>query len=332
MTGFTGVVWDARTTRQLTADLTDGRGPGPLAEAGQAWTMLSEELARAGADYGAVLGRLGVQWDSPHAKSAIDALTGLLGWFADAAAAAARNAAHAEAQAAATAVARVSMPDTAEVELVDSLHDLVATASAVAPLIGGAAAHVERALHQQRMRAARVMSMYETATEPAATPWHSPLRAPAVASDVPLRLAEARNRTDSVHLKPGTTPDAPTTAGVAGYRPTPVQKQAYVPTRLAATSPTPPPHLPEAEPAGGEGHPAAPVVPPGATGAGAGAGADRSIRVADRGAGDAAQASAAVDVPSTWAEVAVSDRPVIGPVVDPRYFTETLLLGQEDNR
>ena len=51
MTGFTGVIWDARTTDRLVSDLSCGVGSAHLIDAGHAWTSVAAEMADAAMEY-----------------------------------------------------------------------------------------------------------------------------------------------------------------------------------------------------------------------------------------------------------------------------------------
>ncbi|MGV9857444.1 PPE domain-containing protein [Gordonia sp. NPDC003425] len=349
MTGFTGIVWDARTTERLVADLSAGVGPAPLAEAGISWAALAAELADIGAQYAAVLARLGVHWQSTHAPTALEHLAELVTWFADTAADATANASRAEAQAAANTVARLAMPNSAEVDLTEHLRDLAVSVSAVAPVLTGAAAHAERALHDQRMRAARVMDTYEHATEPVAAPWHPARPSPLIVSDAALRAEQAAARSAA---QPSVAPAAPTPTPAsaapipglpfAAFSAPPAAKSVYAPTVLASSARPAPlipgqptPSVPASDPT------LPPPVHPGAamterTPARQQSGADASAsgHCAD-GTSDSL-AGAPEAAPSTWADVVTTHSPVVrhGPeleegsaTLDPAYLEQTLRLG-----
>ncbi|MFT4043022.1 MAG: PPE domain-containing protein [Gordonia sp. (in: high G+C Gram-positive bacteria)] len=206
MTGFTGVIWDARTTERLVRDLDSGAGPQPLADAGHRWATIAREVAEIGAEYAAVLARLGTHWDSNNSPAALEHLGRLVSWFAQVAADAAVNASHAQAQAAATSVARLAMPHAAEVDLAAALRDMAMSVSALAPAISGAAAHAERVVHDQRLRAAQVMAAYEQATEPHALAWHASRPSPILVSDAALSAElDARDHANTVAAQRTTT-------------------------------------------------------------------------------------------------------------------------------
>ncbi|MDY6808756.1 MAG: PPE domain-containing protein [Actinomycetota bacterium] len=342
MTGFTGVVWDARTTEQLASDLGDGAGPAPLAEAGLAWSRVASELASAAAEYGTILAALGVHWESAHTSESFANLSRLAPWFAEAAAAAGRNAARAEAQSAAVTVARMTMPNLAEVNLAEEAMRTATTVAAIAPALVGAAAHAERALHDQRLRAAQVMHNYESASESAATPWVGAAPAPNLVSGQPLageraaREAAARAATQPhPQPSPAAAAIAPVGLPVAGMVMPSPEKTSYAPTILAGGGPAVSTASPA--PAGQPAHagPAGPVAPP-MTPHGAGA-ADRFVARAPVVAEPdepAVAAEAVVEHPSTWAEVAMADTPAVqhvpdtaeGRTLDRRYLDETLSL------
>ncbi|WP_338855576.1 PPE domain-containing protein [Gordonia hongkongensis] len=350
MIGFTGVNWDTRPTEQLAADLGAGPGPAPLAEAGLAWAALAAEVGEAGVEYAAVLARLGAHWQSAHTSAAFEKLTRLAPWFAEVATEAAENATRAEAQAAAITVARLNMPDLAEVDVVEKLHEIATTATAVAPIIAGAAAQAERAVAHQRMRAARVMQTYENATEPVAAPWESAKPAPGLVSGDALaaeRGAAAARGAPPPTPAPAAPLGAAMPAGIGGVFLPPPEKLKYAPTIVASG-----PSQVAATTSGGAPGASAPgagpgVPPPVAPGV---ATADRGSVVRTVGA-DAAELGSSDPPPSvatesteqtTWAELATSDRPAAHyvsapdghgmPDVDPRYLSETLMLGNPGER
>ncbi|ATD71897.1 MULTISPECIES: PPE domain-containing protein [Gordonia] len=346
--GFTGVNWDARTSEQLAADLGAGPGPAPLVEAGLAWASLATEIGEAGVDYAAVLARMGVHWQSAHTSAAFEKLTELAPWFADTAAEAAENALRAEAQAAATTVARLNMPNLAEVEVVAKFHEIATSATAVAPIIAGAAAEAERAVAQQRMRAARVMQTYENATEPVGKPWPSSRRAPDLVSGEALaseQAAAARAAARAEVTPPVTPPIAPMAGVMSGAYAPPAEKLRYAPTVVASAGPTS--ATPVAAPASTATTPGAGVPPPMAPGTAAAGDRGATIRSVsvDSESSDPddglARASDGLDAPLTWADVETSDHPaahyVSAPAsesskVDPRYLAETLFLGDHGDR
>ncbi|MET4168101.1 MULTISPECIES: PPE domain-containing protein [Gordonia] len=349
MIGFTGVNWDTRPTEQLAADLGAGPGPAPLAEAGLAWAALAAEVGEAGVEYAAVLARLGAHWQSAHTSAAFEKLTRLAPWFADVAAEAVENAARAESQAAAITVARLNMPDLAEVDVVEKLHEIATTATAVAPIIAGAAAQAERAVAHQRMRAARVMQTYENATESVAAPWESARPAPVLVSGDPLAAEQAAAARASAPPLPtpasAAPPGAVTPVGFGGVFVPPPEKLKYAPTIVASSSPQVTTTTPGGAPATSAPGPGPGVPPPVAPGVAA---ADRGAVVrtvaADLDSPDAPTSSASetTEQTATWADLATSDRPAahyvsepdthLRPDVDPRYLSETLMLGNPGER
>ncbi|GAB85225.1 PPE domain-containing protein [Gordonia rubripertincta] len=346
--GFTGVNWDARTSEQLAADLGAGPGPAPLVEAGAAWATLATEIGEAGIEYAAVLGRLGVHWQSAHTSAAFEKLTRLAPWFAETAAEAAENAVRAEAQAAATTVARLTMPNLAEVEVVEKFHEIATTATAVAPIIAGAAAEAERAMVQQRMRATRVMQTYENATEPVGKPWASSRRAPDLVSGKALaseEAAAARAAAPPTVTPPVAPAMSPMIGGMPGVYAPPAEKLRFAPTVVAgagSSAATPVSAPPSPTTTQGPGVP--PPIAPGMAAVADRGATIRGVAVeseavpADDGL---ARASDSLDTPLTWADIETSDRPAAHYVsasdaesskVDPRYLSETLLLGNPGDR
>jgi hypothetical protein len=236
MTGFTNVVWQARPTEQLAKDLVSGAGVGPLADAGVGWTRLSAIFADAGVDYMRILARLGVSWQSAHSDQAFAKLGELTPWFAEAATVAADNGSRAAAQCAATTVARLGMPNLPEIEVTTGIRNTAAAVgAALGTPIGGVAADAERALHDQKQRASRVMETYESATEPLARPWSVPTP-PVTVSPVALTSEEASRTHRSTPATP-VSPSAP--AGPIGMVPVampvaaPREKSRFAATVLA---------------------------------------------------------------------------------------------------
>jgi hypothetical protein len=237
VTGFTGVVWQARPAQQLAADLVEGAGPTASADAGLAWGQVAVVLADAGIDYAAILARLGTGWESATSDQAFGKLGAFASWFADVSVAAADNGGRAAAQCAATTVARLNMPNLPEIALTERIRDTAAAVgTALGAPIGGVAADAERALHDQKQRAARVMEAYESATEPLAAPWFSP-RPTAVVSD--KALANEQLARDTLRTPGPSTPApaAPVSTGApigTGFAPGAAALQPEK-TRFAAT-------------------------------------------------------------------------------------------------
>ena len=358
MTGFTGVVWDARTTDRLVSDLASGVGPAPLIEAGCAWGVVATEMGDAAVEYSVILARLGGSWQSSHASDALDRLAALGGWFADAAATAASNAVLAQGQGAAAAVARLAMPAAGEVDLVDGLSELARSVSAVAPVITGAAAHAERARHDQRMRAARVMEAYEQAAMPSAQPWHVDRRAPLLVSDAALvaEQSAARSAADAAKAQrqtvsgqagtpqTGTSQTGATQVGGGGM-PFATMAPAPVTTGYAATTLASAPQVAAAAAPTPTQRPVSPEsMPPPVAPAVAATNEQRVSRpvsvtaVSDEPIGGAGIAH---EAPATWAEagVAVTSQVMIdsnaesgSSTIDPAYLEQTLRLGEVSTR
>ncbi|GAA3697192.1 PPE domain-containing protein [Gordonia hankookensis] len=342
MTGFTGVIWDARPTEKLAFDLGDGPGPGPLTDAGLAWGTVSAELASAATEYGSILAALGLNWRSPHTSAAFEKLTRLAPWFAETAAAAGRNAGRAEGQAAAVTVARLTMPNIVEVDVAEKAMHAATVVSALAPALVGAAAHAERALHDQKLRAARVMETYEAATESAARPWTDSRPAPDLVSAGPLgaeRAARQAAARAATHPAPSTV-SAPVSMGgipMGGVAPPP-EKTGYAPTILAGGAgggtPVPAATTPSGSPASNT--PMGPMATHPAAAATERAVA-RGPMVSEQTDDSHGPSASAADErsSSTWAELAVAEQPAAHHVsdagarsLDPRYLTETLSLDQ----
>ena len=352
MTGFTGVVWHARTTDRLAADLASGVGPASLVDAGVAWAVVAAEVAEVAVDYVDVLDRIRNSWQSTNAHAALDQLETLGRWMSDVAEDATVNAVRAEEQSAAAAVARLSMPATAEVELVDGLHDLARSVSAVAPMISGAAAHAERARHDQRMRAARVMEAYEQAATPAARQWHVEHRAPLLVSDAALhaeRAAAAGSNGTSDRAgrsTPQSAASAVVNGGVVPVVPPGIPSQiraGYAATTLAsATQAVVPAAAAHAQPL----KPPEPTPPPMASMAGATSdhrAAPRASAIPREVATEERTCCASItrDLPATWADLGVAATSRVeltvdvesgSPTIDPAYLDQALRLGEVPTR
>lgn len=354
MTGFTGVVWHARTTDRLAADLASGVGPASLVDAGVAWAVVAAEVAEVAVDYVDVLDRIRNLWQSTNAHAALDQLETLGRWMSDVAEDATVNAVRAEEQSAAAAVARLSMPATAEVELVDGLHDLARSVSAVAPVISGAAAYAERARHDQRMRAARVMEAYEQAATPAARQWHVEHRAPLLVSDAALHAqrAAAAGSNGTSDRAGRSTPQSAASAvvhgGVVPVVPPGIPSQiktGYAATTLAsATQAVVPAAAAHAQPI----KPPEPTPPPPPLASMVGATSDH--RAAPRASAIPREvateertycASITSDLPATWADLGVAATSRVeltvevesgSPTIDPAYLDQALRLGEVPTR
>lgn len=184
--GFTGVVWPARRTEQLSRDLMTGPGAASLTEAGAAWTQLAATFGAAVLEYEQILVRIRAAWRSPDSEVVLDRITKLRDWLADAATAAAQNATRAGGQAVAYEVARLAMPHIAEVAALEDLKQGIEQAGAAlgAPLVA-AAAQVAGEQDRAQANAARVMQSYESATTPLAEPWPQQ-RPPVIATSTAL--------------------------------------------------------------------------------------------------------------------------------------------------
>lgn len=200
--GFTGVVWPARRTEQLSRDLTTGPGAAPLTEAGAAWTQLAATFGAAVVEYEQILVRIRAAWRSPDSEAVLERITGLRDWLADAATAAGQNATRAGGQAVAYEVARLAMPHIAEVAALEDLKQGIEQAGAAlgAPLVA-AAAQVAGEQDRAQANAARVMQSYESATTPLADPW--PQRRPPVIATSTALEAERSAATRPTAPVPG---------------------------------------------------------------------------------------------------------------------------------
>lgn len=328
MTGFTHVVWQARSTEQLATDLVTGSGAGPLADAALGWSRASAALADAGVDYLRILARLGISWESATSDHAFGKLGAFAPWFADAAAAAAENAQRAGAQSAAVTVARMTMPNLPEVELTTAIRDTAAAVgTALGAPIGGVAADAERALHDQKQRAARVMETYEAAAEQVAHPWSGP-RPAEVVSSVAL-VSEQSSRSIASRSALPATPAVASSPADGGYAPTaiavpaPREKTRYAATVLAGSTAAPVvADTPDAAVGPRPMTPAPPLAPAGAVASQPEAPV-RQPRPAPR----AGIADAETSAPETIADWGHYDKPVdAADHPDPRYRSGVLNL------
>ncbi|WP_280234044.1 PPE domain-containing protein [Nocardia cyriacigeorgica] len=170
--GFTGVVWEARQPDRLARELTTGPGSLPLAEAGAAWAQLAAELGTAVVDFERVVLGLRGAWQSGTSREVLDKVSRLRDWLAEASAAAANNAVRAETQVAAHEVARLAMPNTAEIIAIQEIQRLLEqVGSALGAPIKAVAAQTDTDADAAKAAAARVMRGYEAASEPLARPW-----------------------------------------------------------------------------------------------------------------------------------------------------------------
>jgi len=170
--GFTGVVWEAREPDRLARDLSTGPGPLPMAEAGAAWGHLAGSFGAAVVEFESILVALQGAWRSATSAGVHDQVSTLRDWLSGAAQAAGANAAKAQEQAAANELARLTMPNIAEIELIIAAqHMLQQIGGALGAPIQAIAAVTDTDSDAAKAAAARVMRIYEAATEPLATPW-----------------------------------------------------------------------------------------------------------------------------------------------------------------
>ncbi|WP_433491696.1 PPE domain-containing protein [Nocardia grenadensis] len=202
--GFTGVVWPARPTEQLSRDLTTGPGAAPMAEASRAWTQLAATFGAAVIEYEQIMIGLRESWRSPESEAVLERITGLRDWLVDAAAAAGRNAGHAGGHAVAYEVARLAMPHIVEVAALEDLKQSVEQAGAAlgAPLVA-VAAQVDGEQSLARANAARVMQSYESATTSLADPW-TQQRPPVIATSAALEAEQSTARATASVVGPAT--------------------------------------------------------------------------------------------------------------------------------
>jgi hypothetical protein len=330
MTGFTGVIWDARTPRRLADDLGAGPGAAPLHEAAASWLALADEFGTAAAEYASIVSRLREHWESGAAQPALDHLARVTGWLVEAAARATTTALTLGAQAAAVDAARLAMPDLGEIDLLASIADAALSVTALTPLATGAAAHAERAVHDQRMRAARVMEAYEAAGTPLCTRPPEAAPAPIVVSDAAL-VAE-RHPAPRPPVQEHHHPNAASASGAGSLAAAIIPAVAVPRGNYHPVVPTSSPVAPVATapkvsddalaPSAGLPPPVSPAAPT--------VGERATVRtVVDAETMPAAGDSA--EVPQTWAEVAVAAGPAPG-APDSRYMTQTVTPAEGSGR
>lgn len=202
--GFTGVVWSARPTEELSRALTTGPGAAPMADASAAWTRLAATFGAAVVEYDRIVAEIRESWRSPESEVVLERITTLRGWLVDVAASAAQNATRAGSQAVAYEVARSAMPHMAEIAALEETKRGIEQAGAAlgAPLVA-AAAQIAGEQDLARTNAARVMQSYESATTPLANPWPQP-RPPVIASSAALEAERG------ITSGPASAPTAPT--------------------------------------------------------------------------------------------------------------------------
>ncbi|MFI6046332.1 PPE domain-containing protein [Nocardia sp. NPDC051321] len=170
--GFTGVVWEARQPDRLARDLTTGPGSLPMAEAAAEWARLATVFGAAVLEYERVLASLRVAWQSGRSGEVMETVTKLRDWLVDAATTATSNATRLQTQVAAYEVARLTMPNTADIQQIQQVQEMLKSMGAMlgAP-IQAIAADNDADADMAKAVASRVMRSYETAAEPLATPW-----------------------------------------------------------------------------------------------------------------------------------------------------------------
>ncbi|KAA8886400.1 PPE domain-containing protein [Nocardia colli] len=170
--GFTGVVWEARPPERLARDLTTGPGSVPMAEAAAEWARLATVFGAAVLEYERVLASLRTAWQSGRSGEVMEKVTTLRDWLVDAAGTATANAARLQAQVAAYEVAKLTMPNTADIQQIQQVQ---ATLESMGAMLGAPiraiAADNDAEADVAKAVASRVMRSYETAAEPLATPW-----------------------------------------------------------------------------------------------------------------------------------------------------------------
>ncbi|MFI9508651.1 PPE domain-containing protein [Nocardia sp. NPDC052566] len=196
--GFTGRVWEAVPAEKLARDLESGPGSAPTAQAGAAYAHLAIGLGEAAVEVGVIRAALDIAWQSDHRSS--ERLAALGTWFADAAATALANAAKAEAQALAHEVARLAMPGSSEIAILEAVKSALLQGLALGSPIKAVAADIDDKADIATAHAARVMREYERATAPLAQPWSQ--------ADPPRTLTESAQVTEQAAAQPPTNPAA----------------------------------------------------------------------------------------------------------------------------
>jgi hypothetical protein len=130
-------------------------------------------------------------WQSGASAGVHDRISTLRDWLAGAAQAAAANAARAEEQAAANELARLTMPNIADIEAIQAAQQMLQQIgiSLGAP-IRAIAAVTDTDSDAVKAAASRVMRIYEAATEPLAIPWVQDLP-PVLTSGAALRAEQS---------------------------------------------------------------------------------------------------------------------------------------------
>ncbi|MBF6171399.1 PPE domain-containing protein [Nocardia blacklockiae] len=213
--GFTGVVWEAREPQRLAQDLTTGPGSVPMAEAAAAWSRLAASFGAAVVEYEQTLAVLRGAWQSGRSDAVLERVSALREWLIEAAGAAAANAARLQAQVAAYEIARLAMPDTADIANIEQVQRMLESVGGMlgAPL-KAVAAQTDTDADLAKAVAARVMRSYESATEPLATPWQQaepPRIAPdkALVAEQSARQAATAASASAAGFAPGAMPIGP---------------------------------------------------------------------------------------------------------------------------
>lgn len=225
--GFTGVVWESRRPDQLARDLGTGPGPIPMAEAGATWAHLASSFGAAAVEYEAILVTLRGAWQSVSSAAVHDRISSLRDWLGGAAQAAAANAAKAEQQAAANELARLTMPNIADIQLIQQAEQMLQQIGlGLGAPIQAIAAVTDTDADAAKAAAARVMRVYEAATEPLALPWVQD-KPPVLSSGAALAAER------SVGQGPSSMPESPSIPAM------PAMPANFDPAALVAAAPGP---------------------------------------------------------------------------------------------
>ncbi|AKS31644.1 PPE domain-containing protein [Mycolicibacterium goodii] len=174
--GYTGVVWESRSTEQLARDLTEGPGPSSVGDAGAAWVRVANGFTAAAAEYTQALDRVRTSWESRHAPEVLARLQELGDWLQAKALNAAANGQRAEQAAVAATVAILAMPSVSEAAEGQAQRDMMASLAAYnGAILTGSFAEFDAAATADQANAAAVMQQYENAVAPLATAWDEPL-------------------------------------------------------------------------------------------------------------------------------------------------------------
>ncbi|MFI9633231.1 PPE domain-containing protein [Nocardia sp. NPDC051929] len=262
--GFTGVVWTARPPERLARELTTGPGAVPMAEAVAAWSRLAASFGAAVVEYEKVLADVRGAWQSGRSDEVLQQITTLRDWLVDAAAAAAANAARFQAQVAAYEIARLAMPNTADLETLQQVQRMLESVTGMLGTpIRAIAADTDAEQDAARAMASRVMRNYEMATEPLALPWQHQ-QPPVVAPEQALAAEQAAGSAEAANS--ATMPRGAASIGAMPIGTVPIPAMPRVPTayqapvyaQSAATAEVVPRAAPATVNAGGQ---PAPLVP-----------------------------------------------------------------------